>query len=496
MRTRGFEDCTPGDRDERAREDEEKVEALARACDRFMADLGLHEALWNRTEQVPLSSVERVTALCLFDRAVDLQLAAESISSFHMHFWRIDPSREPVRHARHFALAHRAYFRRLTVAMDLCRRTRSLPQFETLLDEGASEYGIAPGLWARFKWNALHIEHIGRALAAHAHARVLLATLDEPRRGADDLASLLGTLDLDWQGLKPLLQTDSPSLLVENAIDILRDLGRSLLLPVQAGVATWLGDTRVGHDGRALISAKQIAQAVEKTRPGDVVFERRNWYLSNLGLPGFWPHTAIWTGTPDELARALDDDPEVRASYRGSFRAWIERTYPERYAEWCLPDEGGHPRRIIEAVSEGVVIASAEHSLRADYAAALRPRRPPIEVARSIETAFGYLGRPYDFDFDFYSDQSLVCSELVYKSWEPGVGREGVSFALVEVLGRMTLPPNDMIGWWARGADEPESALEFVWFLDGREHEGDAVWRDEPSLRASYLRAKWDISQD
>ena len=38
--------------------------------------------------------------------------------------------------------------------------------------------------------------------------------------------------------------------------------------------------------------------------------------------------------------------------------------------------------------------------------AILRPR----ELARAIERAFGYHARPYDFDFDFYTDTSLVCS--------------------------------------------------------------------------------------
>lgn len=78
-----------------------------------------------------------------------------------------------MRHALHFGLAHRAYFRRLSLGMDLCARAQNRPQFETLLDEGAPDLGLRPGLWASFKGNVLHVEHLGplRSAAPRAAAR-------------------------------------------------------------------------------------------------------------------------------------------------------------------------------------------------------------------------------------------------------------------------------------------------------------------------------------
>ena len=52
--------------------------------------------------------------------------------------------------------------------------------------------------------------------------------------------------------------------------------------------------------------------------------------------------------------------------------------------------------------------------------AALRPRLPAVEKAAAILRAFGHARRPYDFNFDFRTDATLVCSELIYKVYEPG----------------------------------------------------------------------------
>ena len=98
----------------------------------------------------------------------------------------------------------------------------------------------------------------------------------------------------------------------------------------------WLGDTKFRNEGEALITEQQVAAlytpasqrdelaagvldgAPAETldmlplQPGDILIERRNWYLSNLGLPGFWPHAALYVGTPDELAAYFDEDPDVQ----------------------------------------------------------------------------------------------------------------------------------------------------------------------------------------
>jgi hypothetical protein len=195
------------------------------------------------------------------------------------------------------------------------------------------------------------------------------------------------------------------------------------------------------------------------------------------------------------MAELLDLEPEVRAMYGGPFTAALAKRYPEAWAEFTSLDEEGHRRRIIEAMSEGVVFTSAEHSVRADYVASMRPRLSALEIARAIERAFGYAGRPYDFDFDFYTDTSLVCSELVYKAFEPREEARGLTFQLESIVGRMTLGPNSMVRQFERDYGSLRQQLDFVWFLDGREKQRDAVWGDVQDFLTSHRRFKWDIVQ-
>ena len=104
-----------------------------------------------------------------------------------------------------------------------------------------------------------------------------------------------------------------------------------------------------------------------------------------------------------------------------------------RRARWKAyqgKDFQGHaPIRVVEAISEGVSFTAAEHAFGVDYLGAMRPRAPKVDKAKAILRAFNYQGRPYDFEFDFFSDATLVCSELVYKAYAPSADMKGLNIA-------------------------------------------------------------------
>lgn len=467
---------------------------LASSTNRLSQDLAADTALFSRPRDVALSPDERARALTLFASVLDHCHALDAVVQFHLDFWRINPLTQSERHARHFNLGFLAYVEKLALALALVDQTINKPQFEKLLDEGNPVFGIPAGAYTRLKWNVVHVEDVAKSLAAHQYFTVLASENAKLRAGDATWGFVQDRLEERYQLVKQTMTRRSAKLFGGNSVDIGVDLAHAAWFPVQAETAEWLGDTRVRRKTSMLISEAQVKEAIARTEPGDIIVERRNWYLSNIGLPGFWPHAALWVGSPAELA-TWSEAPEVVAYFKKPLPVYLAETYPESWKAYSTPDHAGNPRRILEAVSEGVVFNAAEESIHADYVAAMRPRRSLLEKARAIERAFSYCGRPYDFDFDFYTDASLVCSELVFKSYEPRAGVEGVSLGLERVVGRMTLGPNSIVRTFDQQLGTPGEQLSFAWFLDGRESDRRAAFADVDAFRASWRRPKWDIVQ-
>jgi hypothetical protein len=223
---------------------------------------------------------------------------------------------------------------------------------------------------------------------------------------------------------------------------------------VQSVVSTWIGDTRMA-EWEPLIRREQILEARKQLRPGDILLERRNWFLSNAFLPGFWPHAALYIGGVEDLERL--------GLIRRQDGKWTSEhpAIREHLAEFLAAAADGQPHTVIESVSEGVILNSLTESLHADYVAALRPRLSDAQKAQAIVRAFGHLGKPYDFEFDFFSADKLVCTELVYRSYE-GL----IHFDLVKVMGRDTLPALEIARQFARQRKASDRQLDFVLFLD------------------------------
>jgi hypothetical protein len=266
-------------------------------------------------------------------------------------------------------------------------------------------------------------------------------------------------------------------------------------LPVQAGVAEWMGDTRVYRSDRSLISQAQIQQL--KLTPGDVLLVRREWYLSNIGLPGFWPHAALYIGTPEER-REYFADPDLVAWVKSQgtaddFEKLLQTREETAYAQSLKPQEKNHPARILEAMSEGVSFTALEHCADADSMVVLRPLLPKTEKAVALLRAFHYAGRPYDFNFDFATDAELVCTELVFKSYEPSQGLRGLRLPLVEMLGRKLLPANEIARQFDSQYGSDEAQFQFVTFLDGYERGRKAVEASVEQFRQSWRRPKWHV---
>lgn len=229
---------------------------------------------------------------------------------------------------------------------------------------------------------------------------------------------------------------------------ILNEVKKDTYTPVynvQSMVSSMIGDIRIATR-EPFITPETIEQVRGRLQPGDILIERRNWFLSNAFLPGFWPHAALYVGSPADLeALGIADHPEVRNKW-------------EAYAR---DDAEGHPHAVIEAVGEGVLFTSLEHSIHCDYLAVFRPKLSRDQIAQVIVNAFRHQGKPYDFEFDFQTSDKLVCTELVYRAVA-----DMIRLDLVEIMGRRTLPALEIVRKFRNELGRPDAELEFVLFLD------------------------------
>lgn len=205
-------------------------------------------------------------------------------------------------------------------------------------------------------------------------------------------------------------------------------------------------------------SGKRVDDAVRERvegflRPGDILVTRHDDALSNLFLPGFWPHAAFYIGCAEQReAMGVQCSEPVNKAIR-----------------------------FIEAKKDGVRLRPPSDTLQVDAFVVLRPSMPESEVALAVERALSHAGKLYDFLFDFTSADRLACTELVYRSYH-SVG--SVQLDLQSRAGRHCLSAEDLLnqligqGWF-----EPV----LIYGLDGNE------WQEGPAVR-ERLRASFDAS--
>jgi hypothetical protein len=377
--------------------------------------------------------------------------------------------RDPALAARSFLLGYAAALEAYRRAIELDEIYRADPLERRKLNEPEPSWGLPAGMFDR----------VGSAVGAQRHAQLCeeMAAYYLHRRQRWRREHVWDGARLEW--LEAHIQATLRAVRgrrveehrrwLEAFVDRVRSDAYTPVYAVQATVAEWIGDIRIVERPR-FVDPTTIAEIVPLLRPGDILLERRSWHASNAFLPGFWPHVALYVGDLQDLERlGIADEPEVVSR----LESFLGQT----------PD--GHPYRVIEALGEGVIFNTVEHSLHADHVAVLRPRLGEPQIATAIVTAFRHQGKPYDFQFDFFTADRLVCTELVYRAY-----RDLLRLDLVRIMGRDTLPAIELVRKYARELGAPGQELDLVLFLDGDPACGCAVEADEATFIASADRMR------
>jgi hypothetical protein len=182
--------------------------------------------------------------------------------------------------------------------------------------------------------------------------------------------------------------------------------GRSIAEMSQPGAAAPGMPKRITADLRVKIETR--------IRPGDFFVTRHDDALSNLFLPGHWPHAALYLGNHESAERLGFSLP-----FKKDGRHWF-----------------------LEAKKDGVRFRPAEETLETDAFAVFRAPLGDADLVTAISRAMSHAGKPYDFLFDFRTADRLACTEVIYRGFH-GVGE--IYFSLKEIGGRLCLSAEELI---------------------------------------------------
>ncbi|MCK5682822.1 hypothetical protein KAJ27_01815 [bacterium] len=248
--------------------------------------------------------------------------------------------------------------------------------------------------------------------------------------------------------------------------DSIKDLLDKPRYSVLSAVELWVGDNRYRNDAVGTgLDHDMIEQIKKKLQPGDFLVSRKNYYLSNIFLGGFWPHGILYVGTVNDLKKlGIADHPTIK----------------KHLAEFSSPALDGNERLIIEAKSEGVKMESAEVAFHVDYLCAFSPQVSLEKRKQAIIDAFSHVGKDYDYDFDFFASDELACTEVLYRIYS-----SDISYPMINKMGKTVLIGNKIVEHWKNERSKKDKDYSFIFFLDQSKSKG--VFFNSPDELAKTL---------
>lgn len=305
-------------------------------------------------------------------------------------------------------------------------------------------------------------ERVGQAI--DYYRRRVAPRLDEDTSAARAYLAQLITQSPSYASLArntlPKFVGEELSLLQTLSADLISRLSSEgvSLFSMLFGNTVGLVETRKGR----LYRQREVEQELLATlQPGDILLEKTPFRLTDLMIPGYWGHAAIWTGGESELrAMGIWRHPAV-LPYQSAIRA-----------------DG----RIVEALRSGVKLSTLHQFLNVDDLVVLRPRtpEPDVQTARVVR-AFRQLGKAYDFNFDVESTDRIVCSELVYQVYTE------MPWPTSKLLGRATISPDQVavraladgplrvVALYRNGQAQPADTEELMQTVFRREYATDSA---------------------
>lgn len=246
---------------------------------------------------------------------------------------------------------------------------------------------------------------------------------------------------------------------------------RRKTLPQLFQIAKYIGDTikpiKFTKRKTWLIKKELITTYLQIAQPWDILLVRANRHATNLSVPWFWKHMALFLGSWEFLQEKF------------------EGKYP--FEKWKY--------YIIEATGDGVGIKEMyDFTTQYDYLWVVRTTFSHEKILRSIQTALSMLGKPYDYLFNFYSDKGVVCSELILKSfWKQSQNDESIQINLTQIGFSITFPPQKFIKLLTDEQKKKNPTIKPFFFIDAKENWNQSFIAPKEDLLKTRFRPTYSF---
>lgn len=411
----------------------------------------------------------------------------DRLISEYRFFYRIYYPKNKFLHSKAFLIGYTAFVSRFLYGSELIRFVNGNPLWEKIFDEEVRDYNIPHKTYAALKWNVIHVHDVLRLTAGYGHLQFLKPSLTIDGF-AESEGEIFEYIDKSFKRSTKILKQESAVWFPQNGLDILKQKTFDVWFPLQKGAANIIGDIRFTQRAKNFITPAHIKTLKSRLEPGDIMVQRRNWNLSNVSIPGFWPHVALYIGTKEDFINFFVIDNQVKELVgKAGITAYLKQRYPLLWSDYK-----GY-KTVIEALASGIILNTMEKSACADYLGIIRPRLSKKDRFLALCEAFSHYKKPYDFNFDFITDSALVCSELVYKAYLPAQNKEGLDLPLISYAGRTLLSPNSIVETCDKQYNTLSQQLDFVCFIDYDLRTGCVKDSTLEEFRRSWRRPKWDI---
>ena len=209
-----------------------------------------------------------------------------------------------------------------------------------------------------------------------------------------------------------------------------------------------------------------ISQVEGTIKPMDILLEKTPFRMTDRFIPGYWGHAAIYIGTEQDLRR---------------LGIW-EHELVQKYAE-----EIADGKFIVEALRNKVQMNSLEHFSDIDDFALLRQNQEMTdeEVADHILRALSHVGKKYDFSFDVETGDTIVCSELHYRTFV------NIKFNTSLYLGRSTISVDQV----AEQALSGMALIPVMLYINGEEVIAEEMQQTYDELLKKPLSSEQEVPE-